>query len=372
MIKRNLLRIHKWLGLVAGLFIFVMGITGSIIVFDDEIEHYLQRDVIYLPDSNEPVSLDAAYRTIDQKYPDWDVRFTVIPEQADRAIESEIRQSDDRRYLYLHPVTGEILRDLKSDRTFSYWMLKLHYRLHAGFFGEVLLLLAGLAFIGSLITGFWFYRKAIWRVVTFKIRPRFRDLKSTTSELHRLVGVWALVFNFITAVTGSIILAIIVMYSAKATGPAPLPDPPEAHVSVDEVLEQSVQSYPGFTPTYISMPTRPDGKVTIYGHMGSDLPIHYEFSNYIQYDPQSGGETNASFIRNQPLSAHLLSVVYPLHFGDWGGIFIKILYCLAGIAPAVLSVTGFIIWKIRSAKRSRLKLNWLSGAQSESTYRQAV
>src|SRR5699024_10747188 len=163
-----------------------------------------QRDVIHLPDSNEPVSLDAAYRTIDRKYPNWDVRFTVIPEQADRAIESEIRQRDDRRYLYLHPITGEILRDLNSDQAFSYWMLKLHYRLHAGCFGEVLLRSAGLAFIGSRLSGFWFYRKAIWRVIPFNIRPRFRDLKSTSSLLHRLVGVWALVFNLITAVTGSI------------------------------------------------------------------------------------------------------------------------------------------------------------------------
>jgi uncharacterized iron-regulated membrane protein len=242
MSKRFLLTIHKWLGLIAGIFILIMGLTGSIMVFDDEIEHFIQRDVIYQPDSNLPVSLDNAYDSVTQKHGNWDVRFTVIPEEANRAIEAEIRQPDDRRYLYIHPATGEIMRDLDSYNTFSYWMLKLHYTLHAGFIGEVILLIAGLMFICSLITGFWFYRKAIWKVLTFKIRPRFRDLKSGSSELHRSVGVWALIFNFITAVTGAVILFIIVQTNMNAEERAPMPNPQAVENTIDNLREKAQQT----------------------------------------------------------------------------------------------------------------------------------
>ncbi len=354
--KRFLLSIHKWLGLIAGIFILIMGLTGSILVFDDEIEHFIQRDVIYQPDSDQPVSLDNAYSSIVQKHPDWDVRLTVIPDDADRAIEAEIRRPNDRRYLYLHPVTGEILRDLDSESTFSYWMLKLHYQLHSGFIGEVILLIAGLMFIGSLATGFWFYRRAIKKVLTFKIRPRFRNLQSTSSELHRSVGVWALIFNLITAITGVVIMLIIVQTHIKSDdGPAPLPDPPAIEASLDKVIETVQESYPGFDPSYTRMPALPDRQITLYGHMDSDLPIHYEFSNYVQFDPKTGTESNASFIQNQPVTTHLLSFTYPLHFGDWGGIIIKILYGLFGLAPAILSITGFIIWRKREQKKRELK-----------------
>jgi uncharacterized iron-regulated membrane protein len=355
MSKRFLLSIHKWLGLLAGIFILVMGLTGSVIVFDDEIEHFIQRDVIYQPDSSEPVSLDNAYHSIVEKHGNWDVRFTHIPERANRTIEAEIRRPTDRRYLYIHPSSGEILRDLDSYNTFSYWMLKLHYTIHSGFVGEVIVLIAGFMFICSLITGFWFYRKAIWKVLTFKIRPRFRDLKSTSSELHRSVGVWALIFNFVTAVTGTVIIFIIVMTNAKKDGPGPMPNPPAVETSIDGLMTKAQQTYPGFAPSYVAMPGQPESQITLYGHMDTDWPIHYKFSNYLQFDPKTGNQSNSFFIENQPIEAHLLSFTYPLHFGNWGGIPIKILYCLFGLAPAILSITGFIIWRQRRQKASRIR-----------------
>ncbi len=347
--QQKLLAVHKWLGLLSGIFILVLGLTGSIIVFDDEIERFIHRDVVHLHEKKTaaPVSVDRAYQHLREKYENRDVRFTYLPENSGRAIEAEVRSPDGRRYVYLHPVSGSILRDLDSYDTFSYWMLKLHYTLHAGFIGEVLIFVFGLFFIGSLITGFWFYRKAIGRVLRFKIRPRFRDFKSTSSELHRFVGVWALIANLIMGLTGVFIMVIILNTVIKAPENPPPPNPPPVTASIDALLEKSKNKYPGFTPSYISMPTRPEGKITLYGSMESDLPIHYTFSNYVQYDPAEGTETGATFIKNQPLSAHLTSIIYPLHFGDWGGIGIKILYCIFGISPALLSITGFIIWRNR-------------------------
>lgn len=356
MLKQNLLKIHKWLGLLAGIFILIMGLTGAIQVFDDEIEHFIQRDVIHQPESSQPVSLDNAYASVREAYPNWDVRIKSIPKKANRTIEAEIRRPDARRHLYIHPVNGKILRDLDSHNTFSYWMLKLHYQLHSGFFGEVILLIAGLMFICSLLTGFWFYRKAVWRVLTFKIRPRFRDLKSGSSELHRSVGVWALVFNLVTAVTGTfILLTIVVSHAEKAGKPEPIPNPPPVEASLDRIMDTARQTYPGFDPSYISMPGGEYAQITLYGHMDSDLPIHYKFSNYVQFDPQTGSESNSFFIKNKAWYLHLYSFMYPLHFGNWGGIFIKILYSFFGIAPALLSITGFIIWRQRQKHKEMLK-----------------
>ncbi|TYP92171.1 putative iron-regulated membrane protein [Fodinibius salinus] len=353
--KQILLSIHKWFGLIAGIFILVMGVTGSIIVFDDEIDHFIHSETIEQPNSSKPVSLDKAYSSITNKHPNWDLRFTNIPKSANRAIEAEIRRPDSRRFLYVHPVSGEILFDSNSQNSFTHWMLKLHYSLHSGFWGELILFIAALMFIGSLITGFWFYRKAIGRVLTFKIRPRFRNLQSTSSELHRTIGVWALLFNFITATTGALILFIIVSTHIKSDGPKPMPNPPAVNTSIDNLLDKAQTSYPGFDPSYISMPKQPNGNITLYGHMNTDWPIHYRFSNYLKFNPQNGKEQQSFFIANQPVYMHLLSFIYPLHFGNWGGIIIKILYSLFGIAPAVLSITGFIIWQKRNRQKKRIK-----------------
>src|SRR5699024_6009559 len=118
MLKKNLLIIHTWLGLLHCLFSLIMGLTGSALVYHDEIEHFLQRDVIHQPDSNQSVSLDNAYASIRETYPNWDVRIKLIPEEATRTIEAEVRRPEARRTLYIHPATGEILRDLDSNKTF--------------------------------------------------------------------------------------------------------------------------------------------------------------------------------------------------------------------------------------------------------------
>jgi uncharacterized iron-regulated membrane protein len=48
--------------------------------------------------------------------------------------------------------------------------------------------------------------------------------------------------------------------------------------------------------------------------------------------------------RTAPAGARLLHTFYPLHVGAVGGLFVKGLYVFLGLAPAVLSITGTIIW----------------------------
>ncbi|PAU94453.1 hypothetical protein CK503_06550 [Aliifodinibius salipaludis] len=356
--KKKILGIHKWFGLIAGLFVLVMAVSGSLLVFDDEIEHYIHRDVIHLDRAEGSVNIDAAYQSIQQKYPDWSVRISHIPKTPNRAIEAQVRRPDEgRRILYVNPTNGTILRDLHGNETYSYWLLNLHYKLHAGFAGELVLFLAGICFLGSLITGFLFYRKSIWRVLTFKIRPRFRNLKSGSSELHRTVGVWALLLNFVMVLTG-IFLSLIVVgtntYHFIKGEENQDPNPPSINVSINNLLEKSRSNVAGFTPTYIEMPTEEEDAITIFGRMNTDWSIHYEFSNHIEYNPQTGAETEQFLIREKHWSYNILSVAYPLHFGNWGGIFIKLLYCIAGLAPPILSITGFIIWQQRRKRRKEL------------------
>jgi len=259
--------------------------------------------------------------------------------------------------MYVHPTNGKILRDLHGNDTYSYWLLNFHYKLHAGVPGALILFFAGLCFLGSLITGFWFYRKSIWRVLTFKIRPRFRDLKSGSSELHRSVGVWALLMNLLMVLTG-VFLSLIVVgtnISHLAKGKEdPVPDPPSVAISVDTLLDKSKNELGGFTPTYIEMPPNAGDPITIFGRMDTDWPIHYEFSNHLEYDPQTGTEIERFLIREKHWSYNILSIAYPLHFGNWGGIPIKILYCLAGLAPPILSITGFVIWQQRQNERKAI------------------
>lgn len=354
MIKpKKLLAIHKWLGLISGVLIFIISLSGVLLVFDDEIESWLQRDIMELEASGSPVSVDAAYRTLQKKYPTWEHRIIEIPETTTRPIKAELRRPDERRHLYLDPSEGTILRDLNSERTYSYWMLKLHYQLHAGHFGEILLLLTGLIFLASLITGFWFYRKSVWRVLTFKIRPGFKNWKTSSSQWHRVVGVWSLITNLLMAVTGLLIIIVIVQTNLSGVVSDEIPSSPPVEASVDEIFAEANRHESGLTPTYIRMPVDKDGSVIVYGKTRDDGTLLYEFGNYLLFDRETGDLQDVVYQSDQGAFTQLMNYVYPLHFGDWGGIFIKLLYCFAGLSPSILSITGFMIWWRRSRQRKR-------------------
>ncbi len=57
----------------------------------------------------------------------------------------------------------------------------------------------------------------------------------------------------------------------------------------------------------------------------------------------------------QPWWARVTIVLQPLHFGDYGGRGVKVLYSLGGLLPALLSLSGFAIWRFRGPAERRLQ-----------------
>lgn len=72
--KRKIYAVHKWCGLIAGLFISLMGITGAILVFHDEIERHEHRDLWHI-NNDRAVNIDNAYNLISSRFPNADIRI---------------------------------------------------------------------------------------------------------------------------------------------------------------------------------------------------------------------------------------------------------------------------------------------------------
>ena len=137
--------------------------------------------------------------------------------------------------------------------------------------------------------------------------------------------------------------------------PPVMPDNPMVTTPIQEVLDELKDSHPDFTPTYISLPASQEGKISVFG-LYDDDPFYYsEFYNSFTADFRSGEIIASAKIQEADLGTKLKSTLIPLHFGNFGGIWTKILYCLTGLSGPLLSITGFIIWQKGNRTKRRKK-----------------
>ena len=347
--NRTLLKYHSWFGLLAGAFIFIMGLSGAILVFQHDIEDTLWKEYSQIEDYS-TLEIDKGFETVQKKYPDWSIRLIHFNEG--EALMFNLRRPTERLFLFVHPSTGEILKELNELTTFSRWLLKFHYSFQAGVFGRILVFIAGMLYFISLLTGLFLYRRSLLKVLLFQEKINFKSRRSLNSSLHRVVGVWALLLNTLLAVTGLFLSYEVVMASLAEPQ---MPDSPIVTTPIKKVLEEISDKNPNFSPTYISLPASENGAVRIFG-LYEDDPFYFsEFYNSFTADYRTGEITASSRIQEADLSTKLKSTLIPLHFGNFGGIWTKLLYCFAGLSGPLLSITGFIIWQKGNRTRKNKK-----------------
>lgn len=336
--NKTIFKYHSWLGLITGLYILLMGVSGAILVFHDSLEQRVPLDIpASLPEKSP--DYDLAITRVQLKYPLWEVRLAKF--KAEEALVFDLRNLKERRKVLVNPYTSEIIKDLDYHSQFTSWLLKLHYSLHAGILGRILILLFGILFLLSLITGIYLYRRSILKALVFRVKIKKKNKKSFYSSLHRYVGVWALVLNMVLVITG-----IVLSYGVARAGlntPLP-PASPKLVISVSGILEGLKKSHPEFTPTYMRLPKQETAKITIYGSFDKDPFYFSEFFNSFQVDYRTGRVLAVKKISEASLLEKLDSMVTPFHYGEYGGIWIKILYSFIGLSGPFLSVTGFYLW----------------------------
>ncbi|GAA4306766.1 PepSY-associated TM helix domain-containing protein [Aestuariibaculum suncheonense] len=342
--NRTLLKYHSYLGLIAGLFLLVIGLTGAVLAFNEAIDEAIFKE--YQVEVNpESLALDKAIATVQSNFPEWETR--IVHFKKGESILFNLRLPDARRFVFIHPETGQIIANIDANATITKWILKLHYSFFAGAIGRILVLIVGVLFFLSLITGIILYRKVILKTLLFQVKVKRGHVRNFYSALHRYIGVWALLLNLVLVITG-IFLAYKV---AKAGLETPkMPEPERLIISVEECLTSIKTAYPDFTPTYIRLPKQATSTITVNGIFNTDSFYYSQYYNKFQLDFKTGDIISVTKVADANLMTRLDSMISPLHFGQYGGFFIKLLYCFIGLSGPFLSVTGFVIWYKKKSK----------------------
>ena len=354
--------LHLWAGLVVGGFLAMMGISGSALVFSDEIERALDPHLRVVAPAPTRVPMDAVVDAVRANLPGAEPLRLRMPDRADGSVQVWMGGAGDLM-AYVDPYTGRFLGAQVNGRTPTGFLFQFHHYLFAGETGEwvvggfavtlLLLCITGVVVwwpgMRNLRKGFTVTWRAAWRRVNY--------------DLHRAGGIFTLAFLVLAAFTGGAMIFHDLVQGglnvATRSAPAPAapvvaPPPAGRHAPLEAQWRAALAAMPEGRTTYVMFSRTPEAPFVIRKKLPEEL--HPNGRTFVYVDPFTAAPLAVHDARALPRGTRIYNLLYPIHIGLLGGEATRVLWVILGLAPAALFITGFMIWwgKLR-AKRARAR-----------------
>jgi uncharacterized iron-regulated membrane protein len=336
---------HTWVGLVAGLIIAIVSLTGSVIVFRNDIEQSkLPKDT----NTSKTASLDDVALQVAQSHPGVRIRRVRFPEHAGDPYVLQVDDAGTTRRLVSEASTGRIVGKLESG--WVEWTIDLHRNLLSGKTGRNAVGVVGVVLFTLAASGMflWLSGARKWKA-WISVRPQGGS-RRFHFELHRAAGLWSYALLSLVAFSGiwlaypdQLRSALQSLTGQPATIKAPKVAKSEAPVirPLSEYLRVGTAAMADGVPTELRLPDGEKGPVDLRLWRSGDLS---QTGNHVYIEPSTGRVLAVSRIADQPLATRISASFSPLHYGEFGGLPIKIVWGLLGLMPSVLFVTGLMTW----------------------------
>lgn len=359
---------HGAIGLLAGALIYIIALSGTLIVVHERWQRWEQ-----------PRVADSA---------------GIAPAAVQRAIEAVVASEKGKprtTHLYVHMPTEGLPRTVVTtdhgavyvDRegrivapeahAWTEFLSNQHIYLHLPMtLGLIVVGILGVMLAALVITGVAAHPR-IFRDA-FRLRAR-GNRQIAQADWHNRLGVWTLPFALALALTGAFVglgsvgATLIAkaynggdiertygaIFGAEAkpdARPAPLPDAAAA-------LTTLARRFPGVEPSYVILHDP--------GTQGQHVQILATHPRRLIYGENYAFDTQGGFIGTAGLSdgavgQQVAASTYGLHFGSYGGLAVELAYVALGLALCVVTGTGMSLWlqkrRRRGAASPRLEAAW--------------
>ncbi|MFI1773153.1 PepSY-associated TM helix domain-containing protein [Thalassobellus citreus] len=369
--KKNILTLHKVLGLATGIVVFIVAITGCFWAFRTEIES-LYSDYKKVASQNQPILTPTEVKTIAEKVLPNNTIHGSLFKKADDAIEVIFYDADPEFYqsVFLNPYSGDLIQIDDHLSGFFAFILKGHMRLWLPkTIGEQVVGASILIFILIIISGFilWLPKKR----KNLKQRLKF-DWKSTTRwkrknfDLHTVIGFYICSLALVLAFTGSVMSYNWLKYVLyKSTGGDKvaafiIPENKSktktnsSTLPIDKLIIKLQKESPNAESFELHYPESDSSSV--YIEVSNSKDLFYD-SDFRFFDQNTLEEIETPGVYGKYSDAKvpekILRMNYDIHIGAIGGIIGKIIAFIISLLTASLPVTGFLLWYGRHYKKKK-------------------
>jgi uncharacterized iron-regulated membrane protein len=382
--------LHLWLGLISGLIVCIVSLTGCIYVFQDEIRSVTQTYQFVQPESKAYLP-PSELKTLAEKH-EFGVKAGKGPNKiagvtylgTGKAAVATYRDKEKGfMQVFVNPYSGEVLHTKALEKDFFRFILEGHYYLWLPHeVGKVVVAWAVGIFVILLITGIimWWPKnlKKANRDKSFKVKWK-ASFKRVNYDLHNVLGFYVWIIALIIAVTGlywgfkwvpkamywvasagktlperrdkvlsdtsHLLTAADIKLAAMATAPA-----------VDKIWMQMNQEYKGQGSLSVSFPAKQSDVINVNQNPGSGTfyKAHTRYFDQYNLAEIKGKSVYSKKYENATGAEKLIRMNYDIHVGAILGIPGKIMAFFASLICGSLPITGLIIW-LGKKKKSKKK-----------------
>ena len=348
--------LHKWASLVCTVFMLLLCLTGLALIFHHEIGHLLGTEVEApeMPAGAPRADLDRVVAAARALHPGKVVQFVSLDKDEPIwfvTLNDDPLAQEGFKSVAVDARTGQVLAQPRFDEGFMWWMFRLHVDLFAGLPGKLFLGLMGLLLVIAIVSGVVLYAPFM-RKLDFGAVRRGRSNRIKWLDLHNLLGIVTLTWALVVGLTGVINTwaDLMVKYyqfttlseMTAAYRGQPVPDKLgslQQSVTAAQALEKDmVLGFVAFPGTTFSSPHH----YAIF--MRGTEPLTARLFKPVLVDAQTAQVTDS---RDLPWYMTALLVSQPLHFGDYGGLPMQLLWALLDIVTIVVLGSGLYLWVAR-------------------------
>lgn len=360
LLYRALFTLHLYTGLLFGLFVVIVGLSGSVIVYWRELDAWLNPDMTVAVQSRPLVDMDtvvAALRaTHPQHYDSWRIK---LPERADRPIVAEYYDPPDRRgtwgaayYVLLDPYSGAPRSGWYWNETLVSWIYTLHMYLQAGAAGHDLVGAVGIVLLLLTLNGLYlWWPRGRWSRAALLMKLR-SDWPRFEYDSHRLAGLYSLIVMVVVTVTGLNIIwpnavgATVSVFSPLEAVPQGMRSAPaagRAPIAASTAFAVAQAEFPDARVQTFVTPSTADSAFRVILRQPFELSRN-DAQTQVWIDQYSGAVLAVRDPRTFNTGTTLHSLTYALHNGEAFGEPGKFIVFLLGPVLLWLYVTGVTRW----------------------------
>lgn len=366
-------QIHLWVGLVSGVIISVVGLSGAIYLFQPEAHSIMYEEYLIPSGEGEPMTAKELTQSVEDRFEEKSVQSIQWPNRERKTFMYKF--FEDPNWHYFDQYTGNYLGSPPASHFYNV-IYDIHTTLTVGTVGRYITGTASLLLALVLISSglfLWLPRRLSRLKKSFSIKWSGKGLR-VNYDLHNVLGFYFAIPMFLIAITGAYMtfpseienVVNTITFSKDKTEKrkvASTPIPKKNPLTVYEALDIMDQLYPTFYKRNLWMPSDSTGTINLAYMNINQIQPGPLIRSFVKVDQYSGEILDLDRPNAKPMGTQFLNnYKYPIHFGEIGGLATRILAFFASLMPLFLTVTGMLIWwkpnwlkSIRRRKRRKHK-----------------
>lgn len=346
--------VHTWTSLVCTLFLLLLALTGLPLIFHHELESLLGeaphlRD---LPADTPRLALQQLIEAAERQRPGEVLQYLGYDEDhgdgvvAITAARADADPNTSHTFM-LDARSGEALAMPAANVGFMLLMLRLHVDMLAGLPGKLLLAGMGLLFLVAIVSGTVLYAPFTRRLRFAEIR-RHRSARTRWLDRHNLLGIVTLTWTLVVGGTGVLSACADLLIDAwhrdtLAVIVAPYrSDPPLTEPPANDLPRIAETATPGMTTDFIAFPgTRFSSPYHYAVFMKGTSALTEHLRTPVLIDART---LEVTAVGQRPWYMSALALSQPLHFGDYGGRPMQLLWAVLDLLTIVVLGSGLYLW----------------------------